>query len=120
VRIRKSEVCYWPNTGYGRFGAKVTMDNVPWFDDAESFDQRRIHLTDTDGSGPTDILYLGRDGIRVYLNQHGNSLSDARLLSRVPRTDNLTSVSVVDLLGRGTACLLWSSPLPGDTRRPLR
>jgi len=38
----------------------------------------------------------------------------------VPRTDNLTSVSVVDLLGRGTACLLWSSPLPGDTRRPLR
>jgi len=120
VRIRKSEVCYWPNVGYGRFGAKVTMDNVPWFDDAESFDQRRIHLTDTDGSGPTDILYLGRNGIRVYLNQHGNSLSDARLLSRVPRTDNLTSVSVVDFLGRGTACLLWSSPLPGDTRRPLR
>jgi RHS repeat-associated protein len=120
VRIRKSEVCYWPNIGYGRFGAKVTMDKVPWFDDAESFDQRRIHLIDTDGSGPTDIIYLGRDGVRVYLNQHGNSLSEARHLSRVPRTDNLTSVSVVDFLGRGTACLLWSSPLAGDARRPLR
>jgi RHS repeat-associated protein len=120
ARITKGEVCYWPNIGYGRFGAKVTMDNVSWFDDAESFDQRRVHLTDTDGSGPTDIVYLGRDGVRIYLNQHGNSLSEVRLLDRVPRTDNLTTVAVVDFLGRGTACLLWSSPLPGNSRRPLR
>ena len=32
VRIRNGEICYWPNLGYGRFGAKVTMDNCPWFD----------------------------------------------------------------------------------------
>ncbi|HEY0467266.1 MAG TPA: SpvB/TcaC N-terminal domain-containing protein, partial [Polyangiaceae bacterium] len=120
VRVRVSDVCYWPNLGYGRFGAKVTMDNAPWFDDPVSFDQRRVHLTDTDGSGPTDIIYLGRYGVRVYLNQHGNSLSDARVLARVPRTDNLTSITVVDFLGRGTACLLWSSPLAGDARRCLR
>ena len=31
VRIRNAEVCYWPNLGYGRFGAKVTMDSAPWF-----------------------------------------------------------------------------------------
>lgn len=29
ARIRNSEVCYWPNLGHGRFGAKVTMDNAP-------------------------------------------------------------------------------------------
>jgi Salmonella virulence plasmid 65kDa B protein/Insecticide toxin TcdB middle/N-terminal region/Insecticide toxin TcdB middle/C-terminal region len=120
VRLRVGQVSYWPNVGYGRFGSKVTLSNVPWFDDAESFDQRRMRLSDTDGSGPTDIIYLGRDGVRVYLNQHGNSLSDARLLDRVPPTGNQTTVSVVDLLGRGTACLLWSSPLPADARRPLR
>ena len=34
VRIRNGEVCYWPNLGYGRFGAKVTMDDAPWFDSA--------------------------------------------------------------------------------------
>ena len=28
VRIRNGEVCYWPNRGYGRFGAKVTMDSL--------------------------------------------------------------------------------------------
>ncbi len=120
VRIRNGEVCYWPNIGYGRFGSKVTLDNSPWFEEDGLFDQSRIHLADIDGSGPSDIVYLGRGGIRVYLNQHGNSLSDARLIDRVPRTDHLTSVAVVDFLGRGTACLLWSSPLPGDERRPLR
>ena len=30
------------------------------------------------------------------------------------------SGAVVDLLGNGTACLVWSSPLPGDAGRPLR
>jgi len=120
VRIRNGEVCYWPNIGYGRFGAKVGLNSAPRFDDPKSFDQRRIHLADTDGSGPTDILYLGIDGVRVYLNQHGNSLSKERLLERVPSTGNLTTLSVVDFLGHGTACLVWSSPLPADARRPLR
>ena len=32
VRVRNGEVCYWPNLGYGRFGAKVTMDDAPWLD----------------------------------------------------------------------------------------
>ena len=37
VRIRNGEVCYWPNLGYGRFGAKVTMDDAPWFDAPDQF-----------------------------------------------------------------------------------
>ena len=50
VRIRNGEVCYWPNLGYGRFGAKVTMDSAPRFDHPDLFDQRRIRLADIDGS----------------------------------------------------------------------
>ncbi|MBI4487611.1 MAG: toxin [Deltaproteobacteria bacterium] len=120
VRIRNGEVCYWPNLGYGRFGAKVTMDNAPWFDAPDQFDQRRIRLADIDGSGVTDIIYLGHDGVQIYFNQSGNSWSDARRLSYFPHVDNLSAVTAVDLLGNGTACLVWSSPLPGDTRRPMR
>jgi hypothetical protein len=37
-----------------------------------------------------------------------------------PDVDDLTAVSVVDLLGRGTACLTWSSMLPGDAGRTVR
>src|SRR5207248_5605683 len=80
VRIRNGEVCYWPNIGYGRFGAKVTMDDAPWFDHPDRFDQRRIRLADIDGSGTTDIIYLGRDGARLYFNQCGNRWSEARPL----------------------------------------
>ena len=118
VRIRNSEVCYWPNLGYGRFGAKVTMDNAPWFDHPDQFDQRRIRLADIDGSGTTDIIYLHRDGVRLYFNQSGNSWSQPQILKAFPRIDDLASIVPIDLLGNGTACLVWSSPLQGDARRP--
>ncbi len=120
VRIRNGEVCYWPNLGYGHFGAKVTMDNAPWFESPDQFDQRRIRLADTDGSGTTDILYLRRDGVQIYFNQSGNRWSDAVALPQFPPIDNISAVQALDLLGNGTACLVWSSPLPGDTRQPMR
>jgi len=120
VRIRNGEICYWPNLGYGRFGAKITMDRSPWFDTPDLFDQRRIRLADTDGSGTSDILYLGNSGVEVFLNETGNSWSSARRVDPFPPGDNLAAVEVMDFLGRGTACLLWSSPLPGEQRRQLR
>jgi hypothetical protein len=104
VRIRNGEVCYWPNLGYGRFGGKVTMDQAPWFDFPDQFDQRRIRLTDIDGSGTTDIIYLGRDGVHLYFNQSGNSWSMDQMLPQFPRVDDLSSVMAVDLLGNGTSC----------------
>ena len=120
VRIRNGEVCYWPNLGYGRFGAKVTMDHAPWFDHPDQFDHKRIRLADIDGSGTADIIYLHRDGVRLYFNQSGNGWSQPNKLKVFPRIDDLASIVPVDLLGNGTACLVWSSPLPGDARRPMR
>lgn len=120
VRIRNGDVCYWPNRGFGRFGAKVAMDNAPWFDKPDEFDERRLRLADVDGSGVTDILYLGRGGVRVYFNQSGNRWSEPRRLPRFPSLDNTTSVAAADLLGNGTACLVWSSTLACDAERPLR
>ena len=120
ARIRNSEVCYWPNLGYGRFGAKVTMDHAPWFDYPDLFDQKRVRLADIDGSGTTDIIYLHSDGVRLYFNQSGNSWSQPQVLDVFPKVDDLASITPVDLLGNGTACLVWSSPLPGDATRPMR
>lgn len=120
VRIRNGEVCYWPNLGYARFGARVTLDNSPWFDSPDLFDQRRIRLADIDGSGVVDILYLGSQGVQLYFNQSGNTWSEQRLLGFFPRIDDLSSITAVDLLGNGTACLVWSSPLPGNISSPMR
>ncbi len=120
VRIRNGEICYWPNLGYGHFGAKVVMENAPWFDDADLFDQKRIRLADTDGSGTTDVIYLGRKHVQIYLNETGNAWRSAHKLKVFPHVDDLASVTVADFLGRGTACLLWSSSLPGDFGRHIR
>jgi RHS repeat-associated protein len=120
VRIRNGEVCYWPNQGYGDWGSKVTMDNAPWFDAPDQFAQNRIRLADVDGSGVVDLVYLGRRTITVYFNQSGNSWSVGQTIDQMPLVDDLASVQAVDLLGNGTACLVWSSPLPGDARRSMR
>ena len=120
VRIRNGEVCYWPNLGYGRFGAKVTMGNAPWFDAPDIFNQRRIVLADIDGSGTTDILYLSSEGVQVYFNQSGNSWSAKRVLRGFPALDSVASVTAIDLLGNGTACLVWSSSLLGNAQRVMR
>lgn len=120
IRIRNGEVCYWPNLGYGRFGAKVTMDHAPWFDHPDQFDHKRIRLADIDGTGTTDIIYLHAGGVRLYFNQSGNSWSDATILDLFPQGDDIVSIVPTDLLGNGTACLVWSSPLTGDAQRPMR
>jgi RHS repeat-associated protein len=120
VRVRNGEISYWPNLGYGRFGARITMSNAPWFDSPDRFNPRRLRLADVDGSGLVDILYLGAAEVRLWLNQSGNGWSDATRLVDFPHLDSRTSVQVADLLGNGTACLVWSSPLANDARRPVR
>ena len=119
VRIRNGEIAYWP--GLGRtFGAKVTMDDAPLFDRPELFDPARLRLADTDGNGLTDVLYLAGDRVDVYLNRMGNGWAPRTTLPAFPQVSDLTSVSVADLSGRGTACLVWSSTAVGDAGRQIR
>lgn len=120
VRIRNGGICYWPNRGYGRFGPKVTMRDSPWFDAPDLFEQRRIGLADIDGSGCTDIIYLAADGPQLYFNQSGNGWSGAIGLAGFPPIADAANVTVIDLLGTGTMCLVWSSVLAADAGRPLR
>jgi RHS repeat-associated protein len=120
VRIRNGEVCWWPNLGYGMFGRKVSLANAPRFDAPDQFDPARLRLADIDGSGPTDLIYLGRGGAQLYLNRSGNSFSNGRLVPLPLATANLAAVQVADLLGIGTACLVWNSHLPADASHPVR
>jgi RHS repeat-associated protein len=120
VRVKNGSVCYWPSLGYGRFGAKVQMGGAIGFDNPDQFDPRRIRLADIDGTGTIDVLYIHRDGVRIYANQAGNILAAPIQLPRFPDQSDLSSIGVVDLLGTGTACLVWSSPLPSQAPSPLR
>jgi RHS repeat-associated protein len=120
VRIRNGEVCYWPSLGYGRFGPKVTMAGVPWFDHPDQFQARRIRLADIDGSGTTDIIYLGCANASFWINQAGNSWGETQVLRQFPAVDSLATAQALDLLGTGLACLVWSSSLPGEAGRQIQ
>ena len=119
VRVRNGDVCYWPNTGFARFGAKIAMKSAPQFDTPDLFDPRRIRLGDIDGTGVTDIVYLSRRGADVYLNQAGNGW-DPAISIPLPLANVMASVRVADFLGTGTACLVWSSSDPADAGTALR
>jgi Salmonella virulence plasmid 65kDa B protein len=80
VRVRNGEVCYWPNLGYGRFGSRIAMDSSPVIDTPDLFDQKRVRLADIDGSGTCDLIYLGRQSVRIWLNQSGNSWTPVEAL----------------------------------------
>ncbi|MEP0367424.1 MAG: SpvB/TcaC N-terminal domain-containing protein [Cyclobacteriaceae bacterium] len=114
VRIKNGSVCYWPNMGYGLFGSKVGLDNAPLFDAPEIFNQQRVRLADVDGSGTTDIIYIADDCVKYFPNQSGNAFGDETVISQRLPTHNLTQITTLDLMGSGTQCLVWSSPVLGD------
>ncbi|TAM93905.1 MAG: hypothetical protein EPN39_18960, partial [Chitinophagaceae bacterium] len=120
VRVRNGDICYWPNTGYGRFGAKVNMDFSPAFDSPDLFDPSLLRLADISGTGATDMLYLSKDGCRAWINLSGNAWSEAINIGSFPSTVRADQVSAVDFTGNGTACLVWSSALPAYEEAPLR
>ncbi len=120
VRIRNGEICYWPNLGYGRFGAKVNMSDAPRFDTPDQFNPAYLQLADISGTGLTDIIYLGKNQFRAWLNLSGNGWSKGTGIEAFPQTAQPGQISVTDLLGNGTSCIVWSSPLPAHAQAPMR
>jgi RHS repeat-associated protein len=121
VRIRNGEVCYWPNLGYGKFGAKVHMDNSPLFDSNDLFAPSKIRMADIDGSGSTDLIYLDGKNFAIWMNLNGNSFAtEPYYLDPLPQVDNMGDFSIIDLLGTGTMCIVHSTPSPTKQGTPLR
>ncbi|XZF16151.1 SpvB/TcaC N-terminal domain-containing protein [Chitinophagaceae bacterium MMS25-I14] len=120
VRIKNGEVCYWPNMGYGRFGAKVTMKNAPRFAPQDIYNPQYLYLADVSGTGAADILYMDQDGTTAWTNLAGNGWSEGKTIAVTPGANPYSKIAVLDLLGNGTGCIVWSSPLPQDSSTPLR
>ena len=121
VRIRNGEICYWSNLGYGKFGTKVNMDDAPVFDYPQSFNPALIRLADIDGSGTTDIIYLGKNKFSCWMNLSGNAFSRVPFeIDAFPEIRNQSNITVTDLLGNGVACIVWSSNLEKDAPVSLK
>ncbi|MNR07207.1 hypothetical protein D3C85_1233220 [compost metagenome] len=110
VKISSGSVECWPCLGYGQFGKKVTFANAPVFD--ETFSTSQLFLVDVDGSGTADLAYVYPDRVELFLNQSGNSFSDAVVVFLPESFDAMDQISFTDLLGNGTACLVFTKIAP--------
>lgn len=113
VRISNGSVECWPNLGYGRFGQKITLANPPYFKD--DFDSSRMFLVDIDGSGTADIAYVYPNRVELFLNQSGNSFSDAIIIDLPEPFTNIDKITFWDILGDGTSCLVFTKIDPNPT-----
>ncbi len=120
VRFCNGEVCYWPNMGYGKFGAKVCMSFAPLFDTPDQFNPSYIHLADISGTGATDIVYCGKNQFKAWINLSGNAWSEEQIIEGFPTTEQPNQIAVMDFLGNGTACIVWSSSLTKYANAPMR
>lgn len=111
VRIKNGRVAYYPNLGNGHFGEVVLMENSPVIDFDSTFDASRVRLYDLNGSGTTDILYIGRGEIRYWYNASGNFFIEGGTITNLPYIDNISSATILDFLGQGIPCLVWSNSL---------
>lgn len=108
VQVRPGSVRYWPNLGYGRFGAPVELAGAPALAGPDRFGPERVRLADVDGTGPADLIYLADDGVICYPNRSGNSFGNGYRLGQLPACRTGDTVDTLDLLGTGGDCLVWT------------
>lgn len=106
VYVASGRVEYWPYYGRGAWGPRVRMENAPLL--PAGFARERLFLTDLDGDGVTDLLYLDGDRVLLWLNDGGNRFGDRLEIPFVPPPSPHT-VEMCDFLGSGVRGVLWSA-----------
>lgn len=114
VLIHNRRVEYWPNLGYGEFGARVMMKNAPTL--PLDYDPRRMLLGDVDGDGAADLIYVENGQLTLWMNQSGKGWSAPITIYGTPTVTDLDSLRLVDLYGTGVSGVLWTQDARGDGR----
>lgn len=105
VRVDGGGVTYYPYLGHGRWADGVDLANPP--DLPHNFDPTRLYLSDINGDGCADLVYVDFDRVLYWLNGGGSQLSEVTEIPYTPPTTP-SSVRLADMNGSGTAGVLWS------------
>jgi hypothetical protein len=114
VFVDSGMVRYWPSVGYGDFLAPVQMKKAPRL--PLNFDPKRIFLADVDGDGMTDFVYVDANKVTVWINRSGFAFSDPIEITGTPLMTDPSGISVIDILGSGTAGVLYSADVVTGNR----
>ena len=117
VVLHDGSVEYWPSAGHGSWGRRMAMRNSPRL--PFGYNPKRVLLGDIDGDGATDFVYVDSHHVTVWMNQCGNAWSDPIVLEGTPPVSDMDSVRLVDVLGCGTAGLLWTADADFSSRERM-
>lgn len=105
ARVDGSGFTYWPYLGNGCWSEPVTMANSPVF--PRRLKVERLFLSDIDGDGCADLVYIDFDRVIFWLNQGGTRWSDPQEIAYTPPAAG-AEIRLADMKGNGTAGVLWS------------
>lgn len=115
--IHSGRIEYWPALGQGKFGRRTEIRNAPRL--PFGFNPKRVLLGDVDGDGCADLIYVEDRKITLWLNQGGERFGDPIVVSGTPAMTDEDAVRVVDLLGIGTAGLLFVLGYSSGSRKHM-
>ncbi|WP_387465323.1 SpvB/TcaC N-terminal domain-containing protein [Photorhabdus sp. RM323S] len=112
VEVSATKVTCWPNLGHGRFGQPITITLPGFSQPTTEFNPAQVYLADLDGSGPTDLIYVHKNCLDIFLNNSGNSFAKPVTLPfpNGLRFDSTCQLQVADVQGAGVASLILSVP----------
>jgi RHS repeat-associated protein len=113
VRVNGRDVTYFHYLGLGRWDEPITMEHSPEL--PYDFQPSRLLVSDIDGDGCADLVYLDKGRVLYWLNHQGIGFSDANEINYVP-TGQIGDPRVADMRGSGAPGLLWSTPGAFDHR----
>lgn len=114
VLIHDRRIEYWPNLGYGRWGKRITMHHSPQL--PKNYDLKRLFLSDIDGDGYADLVYVDFGRVHYWINQSGNAWSEEHIIHGTPAVSDMDAVRIADMKGTGTAGILWSYDYSSQNR----
>ena len=110
VHIKSGLVEYWPSLGGGYYDTRQVMERAPVLPD--NYDPQRIFFADIDGTGASDVIYVGHAKVEYWRNLGGLRFTDSATISGTPDT-LIDTVRLADIDGRGTLGILWSGVRAG-------
>jgi RHS repeat-associated protein len=117
VRVYARHLEFWPNTGVAEWGSRRILPLTG--PGPERFSPARCHLADVNGDGLADLVYVDGDAIYLWVNRQGASLSES-IRVRYPPPATPATVRATDMLGTGTAGLLFTLSFRPGQRDPYR
>jgi RHS repeat-associated protein len=114
VLVYSGSVWYWACEGLGRWSERKMMNSPPAL--PRRSDPKRLFLTDINGDGLADIVYVDLDSVTVWINQHGEMFSEPLKVEFTPLLSG-AQVRLCDMMGTGTRGILWTYPYSSQYRK---